>query len=276
MRNKAAKYGIALLAIIIFAACSKVPKHILSEKDMQKVMTDMMMAESMIGTDYQSYRGDTIKLALYESVFMKHRITRELYDSSLVWYGQNLDVYMKVYDRVLTDINKMIADLGDIQADAVPTSNSDSINIWPRRSSLSLQPGQPFNGVVFDIKPTSSYSSGSSFVLGLRVWGLNKEMSFTPEIRLSAVQPDTIITTNLKITEDGYYQAIVTTPSTKQVRRVYGYIWMDDKENSYHKIYIDSLNLMKYNYGSPALKLETEQEESENSTLPSAPNDSIP
>jgi len=276
MRNKAAKYGIALVAIIIFAACSKVPKHILSEKDMQKVMTDMMMAESMIGTDYQSYRGDTVKLALYESVFAKHRISRELYDSSLVWYGQNLDIYMKVYDRVLTDINKMIADLGDVQADAAPTSNSDSINIWPRRSSLILQPGQPFNGVVFDIKPTSNYSSGSSFVLGLRVWGINKEMSFTPEIRLSAVQPDTIITTNLKIKEDGYYQTIVTTPPTKQIRRVYGYIWMDEKENSYHKIYIDSLNLMKYNYGSPALKLETEQEESETSTSQPAPNDSIP
>lgn len=273
MYNKATKYGTALLAIIIFAACSKVPKHILSEKDMQAVMVDMMMAESMAGNNYQSFRGDTVKLALYESVFNKHRIDRALYDSSLVWYGENLDIYMKVYDRALTDINRMIADLGDVQADAIPTSNSDSINIWPRRSSLVLQPGVPFNGVVFDIKPTSNYSSGSSFVLGLRVWGLNKDMRFTPEIRLNAVQADTIITANTKITEDGYYQTIIRTPATQRTQRVYGYIRMDNKENSYHKIYIDSLSLMKYNYGSPALPDETKAD----STIVSpAPTDSIP
>lgn len=258
MHNKAAKYGIALLAIILFAACSKVPKHILSEKDMQKVMIDMMMAESMLSNNYQTFRGDTTKLALYESVFKKHHISRELYDSSLIWYGQNLDIYMKVYDRALTDINKMIADLGDVQAAAAPTSTSDSVNIWPRRNSLILQPGQPFNGVTFDIKPTSNYSSGSSFVLGLRVWGLNKDMRFTPEIHLSAVQPDTIISTKTKITKDGYYQTILSTSPTQQIRRVYGYIRMDNKEDSYHKIYIDSLSLIKYNYGSPALQITTE------------------
>ena len=68
---------------------------------MQGVLTDMLLAEAMVNVDYNTYKSDTMKLALYESVFRKHDITQAVYDSSLVWYGRNLDIYMEVYNRVL-------------------------------------------------------------------------------------------------------------------------------------------------------------------------------
>lgn len=102
----------ALLATTLLAACSKVPDGILSEKKMQGVLTDMLLAEAMVNVDYNAYKSDTMKLALYESVFRKHDITQAVYDSSLVWYGRNLDIYMEVYNRVLADLNKRINNLG--------------------------------------------------------------------------------------------------------------------------------------------------------------------
>ena len=96
----------ALLATTLLAACSKVPDGILSEKKMQGVLTDMLLAEAMVNVDYNTYKSDTMKLALYESVFRKHDITQAVYDSSLVWYGRNLDIYMEVYNRVLADLNE--------------------------------------------------------------------------------------------------------------------------------------------------------------------------
>ena len=75
----------ALLATTLLAACSKVPDGILSEKKMQGVLTDMLLAEAMVNVDYNTYKSDTMKLALYESVFRKHDITQAVYDSSLVW-----------------------------------------------------------------------------------------------------------------------------------------------------------------------------------------------
>ena len=157
MRREWRKYGWTLLAAVMLAACSKVPDEILSEKEMQRVLADMLIAEAMINMDNDTYRSDTARLALYEGVFRKHGITQALYDSSLMWYGRNLDIYMKVYDRVLDDINRSINDLGDVQADAAPVANQDSVNIWPRRSFLSLSPRSVFNGVVFDIKPRTMY-----------------------------------------------------------------------------------------------------------------------
>lgn len=249
MRREWRKYGWTLLAAVMLAACSKVPDEILSEKEMQRVLADMLIAEAMINMDNDTYRSDTARLALYEGVFRKHGITQALYDSSLMWYGRNLDIYMKVYDRVLDDINRSINDLGDVQADAAPVANQDSVNIWPRRSFLSLSPRSVFNGVVFDIKPRTMYSSGSSFVLGLRTWGLDDYPSLRPEIRISADQGDTTVTADRVITRDGYYETILTTLPTKRVRRVYGYIRLDNADSTYYKVYVDSLNLMKYNYG---------------------------
>ena len=138
----------ALLATTLLAACSKVPDGILSEKKMQGVLTDMLLAEAMVNVDYNTYKSDTMKLALYESVFRKHDITQAVYDSSLVWYGRNLDIYMEVYNRVLADLNKRINNLGDVQADAAPVSNRDSVDIWPRRSYLV----NPFLGRLIIIR----------------------------------------------------------------------------------------------------------------------------
>lgn len=242
------KYGVFLLVIAGLAACSKMPKGILSEKMMQQVQTDMMVAEAMVNN---SYYNDTMKLALYQGVFRKYNVTQAQYDSSLVWYGRNLDIYMKMYNRMIVDLDKRIAALGDVQADAGPASNRDSLDIWPRRNMFIMEPRSLFNGVAFDIKPEANYSSGSSFVLGVRFWGLKKDVKFKPELRLSAVQRDTIITISKEIGQDGYYEAVLRTMPTRQIQRVFGTIRFENMDSAYHKVYVDSLSLMKYNYGTP-------------------------
>lgn len=245
----------ALLVLLMLAGCSKVPDGLLSEREMQRVMKDMLLAEAMIGTDYKTYEENESKEALYQSVFRKHGITQAKYDSSLVWYGRNLDIYMKVYERVLKDLDKEQADLGDVQADAAPVSNNDSVDVWPRRTFLSFYSGALFNGVTFDIKPETGYSSGSTFVLGMDVWGLNRKMRHHPEIRLCADQGDTTVFVNDKVMRDGRHETVLKTLSTKKVKRVYGFIRLDGAgSRTYHKIYIDGLNLVKYKYGSEILE----------------------
>ncbi|WP_102408148.1 DUF4296 domain-containing protein [Parabacteroides bouchesdurhonensis] len=258
MQNSLRRYGVLLLLTTVFAACSKVPDGVLSEKKMQQVVVDMQLAEAMIGTDYKKYPDQASKEALYQSVFRKHGISQALYDSSLIWYGKNLDIYMKVYDRVVRDLNKQITNLGDVQADAAPSSTRDSVDIWPRRPFMTLSPKAIFNGVVFDIRPEKDYSSGSIFVLGMNVWGINGQMKEYPEIRLSAVQGDTILTVNNKIVRDGYSETILETLPTRKVKRVYGYIRMNSTDSCYYKIYLDNISLMKYNYGTKVLEMKTD------------------
>lgn len=253
MLSNLRKYAFALVALLLLSTCSKVPDGILSEKRMQSVLKDMLLAESMTNIDYSKFRSDTMKVALFESVFRKHGITKADYDSSLMWYGRNLDIFMKVYDRTLKDINNSITALGDVQADAAPVTNQDSVNIWPRRSYSTFYPSSPFNAVVFNIKPETAYSSGSSFVLGLRVWGLDNKRLAKPEIRLCAEQPDTTVVLNHKISYDGYHTLVLKSAPTKRVNRVYGFIRYENSDSSYYKVYLDSLSLIRYNYGREGL-----------------------
>ncbi len=251
MRSGLRIYGVVLLTALA-VSCSKTPDGILSEKKMKDVLVDMQIAEAMIGADAKAYESDAEKDALYQSVFRKHKITQADYDSSLIWYGRNLDVYMQVYDRVLTEINDRQKALGDVQATAAPVSKRDSVDIWPRLTYLTFSPKAVFNGVTVDIKPDKNYPSGSTFVLGLRIWGLNGAMKSRPTIRLSANQGDTTIVVNDKIMHDGYHETVLRTVPTKQVRSVFGSIRMEDDKgykDAYFKIYVDSLNLMRYNYG---------------------------
>jgi hypothetical protein len=233
-----------------FLSCRKLPKGVLSEKKMKEVLIDVQLAENIINSNYQSYPDSARKAILYQSVFRKHKITQAVYDSSLVWYGKNLDILIQIYDLAINDINKQIRDLGDVQATADPSINQDSINIWPRRDYLTLQPEALFNGTIFDIVPERGYLPGSVFVLGLRVWGVSRQMYHVPEIRIAAELPDTTLIINEKIRNDGYREITLKTPATKRTTRVYGYIRIDNAENNYSKIYIDSLRLMRYNYGS--------------------------
>ena len=112
MRNSLHRYSVVLLLGALLAGCSKVPDGILSEKKMQAVQTDMQLAEAMISLDNKGFPDNAHKEALYQSIFRKYKITQAEYDSSLVWYGRNLDIYMKVYDRVLADLNNRQKALG--------------------------------------------------------------------------------------------------------------------------------------------------------------------
>ena len=119
------RYGVVLLTAALVVSCSKVPDGILSEKEMKAVLIDMQLAEAMISTDYKKYSDDAEKEMLYQSVFRKHNIEQAVYDSSLVWYGRNLDVYMQVYDLVLAELNERQKALGDVQASAAPVSKQE-------------------------------------------------------------------------------------------------------------------------------------------------------
>ncbi len=268
MTNRLRIYGILML-ICVAASCSRVPKHIISEKKMRAVLYDMQMAEAIVETNSSSYGTSDKRQVVYNSVFAKHHVTQAEYDSSLIWYGENMDLYMGIYKLVLKDVNEKIAAMGDIKPNPLSgeASAKDSIDIWIYNRSYVFKPEERiFNMLTFNIEPQSPYSSGSSYVFGVSVWGVSSGLKHKPQIHISAVQTDSIISVSKEITGDGYYEAVVRTVENKPVSRVYGYILVNDSEVLYHHIYLDDIQLMKYNFGSKALTAP------QTDSIPSAPS----
>jgi len=245
MKNRFRIAGV-LLILCVAASCSRVPKHILSEKKFRSVLYDMLIAEAIVETQNISYRTNEERQGVYDAVFAKHQISQAEYDSTLIWYGKNMDLYMAIYKLVLKDVNAAIAALGD--GSPTPLSgdaSQDSIDIWIYKRIEHFNPDRALNILTFDIIPQSPYPSGSSYVFGVSVWGMPSNWNNKAVIHLNAIQADTIVSVCEEITGDGYYEAILSTVADKVVSRVYGYVLMNDEEAT-HPVYLSDMRLMKY------------------------------
>ena len=242
----------ALLSGCCLAAtsCSKTPDGVLKEKKMQYVQRDMVMAEGMISQNPSEYDTQEKKEALYKSVFKKHNTTEAEYDSSLMWYGKNLDIYMKVIDRISDDLKAIDKQVQE-ELKIVPQgpTRTDSVDIWNKRTNLKFIARDGGNRYAFQIKPTSQYPSGSSFVFAAKVYGVSPKMNEYPILKISADQTDTIVSVRDTIKEDGIVKLILKTIPTKQIRSVFGNISISGNDTIDYKIMMDSINVYRYNYG---------------------------
>jgi hypothetical protein len=229
-----------------------VPGGLLPEKKMKAVMIDMQLAEQIISENYQAYPDSASKAALFEAVFRKHGTTQAVYDSSIVWYGKNLNIMIQVLDLALKDIDGQITEQNNLHAAAVLAAKGDTANIWPEARSFTFRPDALFNGTIFELKPSVPFVSGSSFELAMSVWGLREDMTHKPEIRIVAEMQDTTITMNKVIPADGRHTITLRTIATKPTRRIFGHIIMDNAAANYYKIYVDSIRLVRYDYGASA------------------------
>jgi hypothetical protein len=240
------------LLILALSSCSKTPDGVLPEQQMKDMLIDMHLAESLINENFHTYADSASKAALFEAVFRKHGITQAVYDSSLVWYGKHLDVFLEVYGLADNEINNRIRAIGDVQAAASTANNAnlDSMDIWPRRNLLDLYPKAAFNATTFNIHPPLPYPAGSSFRLHLRLWGVDKRMGHFPEVRLMAELGDTAVALTDTLRANGIHVLRLNTPEGFPIRSLHGYIRLDGEDSTYYKIYIDKLRLMKYKPGS--------------------------
>ena len=167
---------------------------------------------------------------------------------------------MRVYNLVSKDIEDRIHDLGDVERTEVDTQKSDSVDIWSRRNYLTFSPKASFNGTTFNIEPKESYPPGSTFKLGMNVWGIPQQAKHKPQIRICLDQGDTTVVINDQIMRDGYHE----TTLTKRTKRVYGFIYLNNQDMNYYKIYTDSISLMRYNYKSVGFETTKEVKPREN------------
>lgn len=89
----------AIIAFLILSSCSK-PSEVHSRKEMERIMYDVYIAEAMIDNDYSNFNTPEKKEALINDVFTKHRTSQARWDTSLSWYSDRVEIYLKMNDSV--------------------------------------------------------------------------------------------------------------------------------------------------------------------------------
>lgn len=274
-----------ILLLIVLAtsllSCDKTPGGVMSKNKMADLIVDLQLAESYIESHAQDFPNDSSRMVIKQSIFKKHGITQEDYDSSLVWYAHNMEDYIKAYDKAVGKLKKRYDKLdkspgndqastldvgGEPTRNPIPNNNAvkpkikmgnklkkgargDSIDLWKGPREYVLTQGARRGFITFDLRPDADKQPGDRYQLAYKLsrGGNRFKVSLNVDYTDGATAQMARGTNS-----DGWVTIDVQSDTARHVRRIYGYISYDIERG--HMALIDSLMLMrthmsKSNYG---------------------------
>lgn len=220
----------------LLASCNKAPDGVISESKMTQLIVDLNKAEYYVQSHGEEFPDDSTKMVLKQSIFAKHGVDQELYDHSLEWYGHNMDVYTDVCDRAmrqLEDEKKSLSKRMEHEPDmpmrdgtmlpSMPTyaSHGDTADVWQGRRSWLLTAGMQQGILPWDLQPDMESQMGDKYMLRVKVQSNGHSMTAT----LAADYNDGSTSTITRpLATNNWNVMTLQTDSTRQLRRIYGYI----------------------------------------------------
>ena len=281
MRTVLLHISLLLTITISLLSCGRTPHGVMSVNKMADLIVDLQLAEAYIDSHIGEYTSDSSKLVLKQSVFKKHGITQQDYDSSLVWYSHNMEDYIKAHDKAIGKLKERydkldkigkgangemaLRERGEATPEALPQSihkprgkqlgrpstdaKGDTIDLWQGNRSYVLSQGAKRGFITFSVQPDAQYRPGDRYQLAYYLTRCNNE--FKVSLNVDYTDGGTSQITR-GTNSDGWVAIDVQSDSARQVRRIYGYVSYDIKRGQ--TAIVDSLMLLrshmsKSNYG---------------------------
>ena len=243
--------------VLLLVACKSQPDYVIEEDRMVDILVDIHKTEAVINLNYSQVPTDEKKRIVREAVYMRHNTTKADFDTSLVWYGNHLDVYMNVYDRVIEKLKKEDAELKELIAQEnaqILTLAGDTVDIWKQQRWHVFDANKGENILSFTIDTDENFKERDHFTL--RFHTIN-----TPSINNDAVAHIAIrhkkhlIHYNYSNVKEGWNTIKVQTDSIQDLSAVYGYVAMPPRYDK-HIMYIDSIELIRIHH-TPDMETES-------------------
>lgn len=144
------KPGNLIIAPVIFSltvlfSCEKRPKKVTSDAKMVAIMADMEMAQAYIQSKGYKNRStdNNDRILLY--ILEKNGMSREEFDSTMSWYGRNIDKYDELYSKVDKELAKRES---KISGNAIEALSND---LWPYTRHLIISSKSSTDNLSFSI-----------------------------------------------------------------------------------------------------------------------------
>ena len=118
--------------LLFLAACKDTPDYVIDKAEMAELIADINEANIIVETNVAKYPSDSTKQLLKQSIFAKHNVTSEQFDTSLNWYGHNLELYAKIHDEAIEILEEKQKHLQDEarKSGIQIVAAGDSVNLW--------------------------------------------------------------------------------------------------------------------------------------------------
>lgn len=238
------KLPIVLILCLALFACKKTPDSVIGEGEMAELLADIHEADAVVELDFENYPNDSVKKVLKQSIFIKHHVSQEQFDSSLMWYGQNLDIYKDVYGEVIPILESRQK---SVQQEARKAGErllaaGDSADVWQLPHNL-LFDRRLTDGMVqlaFSMQSDGESKSGDRYKWNLRLPDAKNPVDLflgvdyadgTSEYQTKSISPEM------------QGEIVLQADSTRAVERVYGYLhYRMQVENT---IFISGISLIR-------------------------------
>lgn len=272
---------LTLVFALLLMSCDKTPRGVMSVNAMADLIVDLHLADAYIDSHNNEFQSDSSRMVMKQSVFKKHGITQQDYDSSLVWYAHNMEDYVKAYDKAVGKLKERYEKLNKGGNDATgnrpqdimgagdgpgePTHNPVPGTVLPNRRADSKR----LKTLGSDTKRDSadlwqghrSYTLTQGAKRGFIPFDFSPDANKRPgdryQLAYKLMRGGNEFKVNLCVDytdgstaqtcrgtiSDGWVTVDLQSDTARQVRRIYGYVSYNMKRG--HTAYIDSLTLMR-------------------------------
>ena len=239
------------VGLLFMPGCGKHrPGYVVKPHKMENLLYDYHLAMVMATSASIEKRE-----AYYDYVFRKHGITREEFDTSMVWYTRNGEELAEIYKNVETRLEreetlmKLHADRMGNQLDV--SMSGDSVDIWQDRAMSWLSPSPLTNRLTFDLKADTTFKPNDilelkadfSFVpLAVPAEGAKAAVGMRLQFDNDSVQGNVIV-----VNASGPRSLTIRPDSAFQLKSVSGFIYYSQNDPEIPGgVLINNISLMRY------------------------------
>jgi hypothetical protein len=257
MMQKRIKYPLLSLLLFLLASCSvEIPKDIIQPSQLEALLYDYHLVQAM-STD----ASDEYKRRLYAAfVFDKHKVSKEYFDSSMMWYARNPKylhkIYNTLYDKIDAEIALMSGEKRMANVEVNPLSG-DTVDLWSDAKVMLLTSSPYFRRKTFAYEADTTFVDGDSIAFSAVLHFISPEgkPKAQAHIALLAEYADsTSSATGLTIDKDGYYVVELPRNSASSIKKVSAHLYfMPSDSADDERLLVGALSLVRIH---PEAKVE--------------------
>ncbi len=254
------------LSFLLLASCER-PDYVLSKSDMEQALYDYHLTQAMVSnlSSEDRYKAEMYMNAVYE----KNGITKEQFDSSIVWYNRHTedleDIYDNLHDRFTIMNEEIQLQTGSNEMITMFSESGDTVNIWNGKQLFLLRNNGILCKETFTIKADTSFHQGDKFLLKANGQLINEDKNsraFRLVMCLAVRYTDgKVISTVIHQTRTDSRQLTLNTDKEKQVEELFGYFYYNGTDKERNFAVINGIQLIKMHTEIPQTiqKVETEE-----------------
>lgn len=259
------KVLLIIILVVCTLSCDNSSDKVVSKSKMEQVLYDYHLAQALIATLPEEER---YKAEMYiESVYEKNGITREEFDSSMVYYNRHADelkdIYNNLHDRFTVINEKLQLQTGNNEMMTF-SENGDTTNIWGGKKLIVLRNKEILNKEMFTINADTSFHKGDRFILKANTRLVNSERrsrNYRLTMCLTVNYSDgKAISEYQHIMSSSAKQITLNTDRTKEIEQVNGFFYYEGLYDERNFIIIDNIELIKIHTDNKIIKPITSKE----------------